>query len=66
MMITIYTQCPYCGKETPITVDEKEYLKWQSGELIQNAMPLLTPAEREMLITGICQECWDEMYKDYD
>jgi hypothetical protein len=33
---------------------------------IQDILPFkeYTPEQREMFVTGICQECWDELFKD--
>lgn len=62
-MITLITVCPFCGKENEITVKVSDYLDWQSGEvLVQNAFPYLSADEREMLISGICPTCWEEMF----
>lgn len=33
---------------------------WRGGELIQRAMPQLTPDEREFLMTGITPAEWQE------
>lgn len=44
--------------ELDITVEQFE--NWQNGMLIQDAMPNLTPDEREFLITGILPHEWDE------
>ena len=63
-MIGIKTTCPYCGKQTIINVDELAWGKYQKGEFIQKAFPELNPAQREMLITGICPECWDRIFDD--
>jgi hypothetical protein len=40
--------------ELPITQDA--YEAWRSGSLIQTAMPHLTPAQREFLISGYTPE----------
>jgi hypothetical protein len=39
--------CVFCGKEHFVTVNEKEYMAWENGELIQKAMPSLSATERE-------------------
>ena len=61
MMITLYTNCPFCGKRQYVTVEQEDYDKYVDGELAQNAFPYLTPAEREIIISGICDECWNKM-----
>lgn len=42
-----------------IKMTRSQFLLWHSGtELIQNALPHLTPDEREFLLTGITPEEW--------
>ena len=60
--ITIVTACPFCGHANEVEVNEMDYFDWQDGELAQNAFPYLSADEREMLISGICPKCWDEMF----
>jgi hypothetical protein len=55
--LTITIQCPFCGEYHEVDVNETAYDNWQSGELIQNAMPDLTPTEREQLISHLCPAC---------
>lgn len=61
-MMVISTKCGFCGKKGSIIVHKKNYEAWQNGELIQRAFPYLTPTERELLKTGICDKCWDKMF----
>ena len=55
-----------------IDVTEEQLKDWQGGTLIQDAMPNLSPDDREFLMTGITSEEWevltemDEEYEDYD
>jgi len=44
-----------------IDVTPEELRRWQSGELIQNVMPHLSPDDREFLMTGLTPADWDEM-----
>ena len=60
--ITFERICPLCKRKNSITVDKNDYEKWHSGTLIQRAFPYLSPAEREMLKTGICDTCWKELF----
>ena len=43
-----------------VTVEQIE--AWKGGELIQRAMPNLTPDEREFIKTGITAEEWEEIF----
>ena len=44
----------------PIT--EEQYTAWEQGTLVQDAMPHLTPDEREFVMTGITPEEWAETF----
>ena len=59
---TVVTCCPFCGKAHEIAVIEMDYLDWQDGKLAQDAFPYLSASDREMLITGICEDCWNGMF----
>ena len=61
-MMTIITECPWCGEEHEGEVPFEGYLAWQNGESIQVAMPQLSANEREMLISGVCPECWKKAF----
>lgn len=54
--------CPFCGKATTIYADPRDVERWQNGELIQKAMPNLTPSEREVFISGICYNCQKKIF----
>jgi hypothetical protein len=56
------------GLENTMVLDItfEQYDAWRDGTLIQDAMPNLTPDEREFLMTGITSEEWDNEYKEED
>ena len=61
--ITVICQC--CKVKQPIIEIEHIHLqRWRDGYKIQDAMPGLTPAERELLISATCEKCFDEMFKE--
>ena len=60
----VMATCRFCGTTHTLTVDINDYFDWQNGKHIQDAMPYLTPAERELLISQTCQTCWDKMFAD--
>lgn len=64
MEMLVKTTCPICHCDTYLMVDAEEYARWQAGELIQVAMPNLDVEEREMLISGICSWCWEDMFSE--
>ena len=59
---------PFNGKtySLDIAVTEDQIRAWKSGMLIQNAMPGVSPAHREFIMTGIPPEDWDELFKGED
>lgn len=62
MRIDVSIICPFCGEDHAVEVNLAQYEAWQNGELIQNAMPDLTPTEREQFISGLCPKCQAEMF----
>lgn len=58
--------CMFCGHRNKVMVSQTAYNAWRAGETIQKAMPELTAAQREMLISGTCSKCWDDNMKDDD
>lgn len=64
--IVIPAICMECKKRFAITVSANDYLNWKNGMLIQKAFPYLTAEMRELLISHICPECWNIMFKDID
>ena len=62
----VVVNCPFCQKLAEVEVPFEGFMAWQSGELIQNAMPELSADSREQLISGTCPRCWDETFGVYD
>ena len=57
--IRIETRCPFCGQTHEVEVYENDYRGWELlGMPAQRAFPYLSADDREMLISGICPECW--------
>ena len=61
---TLGTRCPICGKEANITVAMADFVAWQGGKNAQDAFPYLSAEERESLISGICPQCWENMFSE--
>jgi len=53
--------CLVCGQDGRVEVPFKGYMDWQAGAFIQDAMPDVSAAEREQIITGTHGACWDKM-----
>ncbi len=56
---------PFSGNTNSmeIEVTQEQLSSWESGTLIQNAMPNLSADEREFIMTGITPEEWDSAFK---
>lgn len=55
--------CPSCGKlSDTVLIPVADWDKYASGKYhVQTVFPYLTDNQREMFLTGMCQECWDSM-----
>ena len=59
---TMWSTCRVCKNQVEMQVHIEDVTAWENGEKIQNAMPYLTPGEREVLISGTCEPCFDRMF----
>ena len=55
---------PFSNKKTTLELDvtARQIASWEKGEMIQDAMPNLTVAEREFIKTGITPDEWDDIF----
>lgn len=61
--LTVTATCIHCGTTHQLRVNFDDWLTYESGiGLIQDILPYLTPAERELLISGTCGDCWEKMW----
>ena len=47
-----------------LDITQEQYDDWISGMCIQEAMPNLSPSEREFLKTGLDDDDWDSLFGD--
>ena len=57
-------ECVHCRQEQTIEAHSSDVKKWKNGMLIEDAMPYLSASDREMFISGPCDECWTSMFGD--
>lgn len=62
MTTTINVTCRCCQERTEIFVKMEDFRAWQNGKLVQDAMPYLSAAERELLISRTCSACFDAIF----
>ena len=59
----IVTHCVNCNDKHLLTVNGFAFSMWKARRtLAQNAFPHLTIDERELLISGVCGKCFNEMF----
>jgi hypothetical protein len=57
--------CAKCGKEFTIEATDEQFKMLQSHAYhIQDIFPEVSPDIRELFISGICGECFDDLFKD--
>lgn len=59
--ILLIAQCSVCGERFPIVVNETDWERWNDREnpiAIQKCFPYLTAAERELFLSGLCDDCY--------
>lgn len=65
-MTKIKTFCPFCETTHIVELNEKQYeqyIKWKSNHI--RLQQIDAPADiREMLLSGICPDCWDNIFDE--
>jgi hypothetical protein len=62
-LVTVTQKCQWCFKDSTVTVDRTAFDRWQAGELAQNVFTELSAGEREQLVSGTHEACWEAMWK---
>lgn len=56
--------CKLCNKSYALKVNKEDFVDYNNGKLAQNCFPYLTAGERELIISGICDICFDKLYEN--
>ncbi len=64
----VVRRSPVTGKMNQLDIDItfEQYESWANGALIQDAMPNITPDEREFIITGCTPDDFDFLFLEED
>ena len=56
--------CPITQRVASMNIPctEAQLAAWEGGEMIQNAMPNVSPEDREFVLTGITPTVWANMF----
>ena len=69
-MIMFDVDCRLCGQtaQVPATVEQltELYLPRTQRRLMQEIFPDLSIGDRELLISGTCNTCWQKLYGSED
>lgn len=58
--------CTRCGHPKTVACTDEQYARFRGGALIQTAMPDVPAEQRELLLSGICGDCWKEVFREED
>lgn len=61
-LIVINTICPECGKQHFLGMTISDFRAYAAERLADEVFPDESADVRELLITGICPECWDKLF----
>jgi len=61
--VELELQCKYCDYEELLNVPESDYNAWAgNGVPIQEVFDYLSAGQRELMISGTCDTCWNKFF----
>ena len=60
--LTVEVKCDQCLRTIDIDIPRTQWNNWIGGMEIQTAIPVLSESQRELLISGLCVECFDSLF----
>lgn len=54
--------CPFCQQSSTLDVTAAQAEAYLSGSLVQDVFPDLDLAQRELLVSGIHPDCWEQNF----
>lgn len=61
-LVVINTTCPQCGKQHYLGMTVNDFRAYAAERLADEVFPDESADVRELLITGVCPECWDKLF----
>ena len=61
MLITNISMVTNTSRTIDVPITKEQLDRWKNGELIQVAMPDLTAAQREFIMTGTSPKEWESL-----
>ncbi|RLK63172.1 hypothetical protein D3H64_06155 [Atopobacter sp. AH10] len=62
----IHKTCIACNKSYDLAVNSEDLERYEQGEYAQNAFPYLASSERELIISGLCGDCFNDLFETGD
>lgn len=63
MNVEKQVECVHCNEVYTLNVNEENFQLWTEGQgLIQDLLGDLSAGERELLISGTCDNCWKDKF----
>lgn len=61
-----YRRCPECNKGVFVEVKYEDMIRFMNNDYnyIQDLFPYSTPSEREIFLSGLCNDCWNKLFKE--
>jgi hypothetical protein len=56
--------CKVCGTTHDLPITEAQMLRWKSGSLAHRVFHFLDKDQRELIISGTCGPCFDNLFMD--
>lgn len=58
-------ECKSCHKRRTLQLPLNGYLAWRHGlKHIQDALPQIPAGDRELLVSGMCEKCFDSAFAE--
>lgn len=57
-------ECIGCNEKHTVIVRGPDLFRFRQGAFVQEAFPYLPAGDREFLISGTCEKCWDKMFPE--
>lgn len=58
--------CRFCSTIWAVTVSAEQLVQWRLGAYLTECAPQLDPDDRELLISGMCPDCWERIIENSD
>lgn len=60
-MLELHIKCKFCDRDYTLLMPAEAYVAYAHGAATQDALPMLSLGERELLISGICEDCFNAL-----